>query len=52
MHLICSSCRPKVKECPECRVAYQGPPRRHRYAEKTAEELKKLKEEFAQLRTS
>ena len=30
MHLICSSCRPKVKECPECRVAYQGAPRRHR----------------------
>ena len=52
MHLICSSCRPKVKECPECRVHYQGPPRRHRYAEKTAEELKKLKEEFAQLTSS
>merc|ERR1712117_895271 len=30
MHLICSTCRPKVKECPECRVAYQGAPRRHR----------------------
>ena len=29
-HLICSHCRPKVKECPECRVVYQGPPRRHR----------------------
>ena len=52
MHLICSVCRPKVKECPECRVQYQGPPRRHRYAEKTAEELKKLKEEFAQMTSS
>ena len=49
MHLICSSCRPKVKECPECRMPYQGAPRRHRYAEKTAEELNKLKEELAEL---
>ena len=46
MHLICSTCKPKVKECPECRVPYSGPPKRHRYAEKTAEELKKLKSEF------
>ena len=46
-HLICSICRPKVKECPVCRVALKGPSRRHRYAEKTAEELKKLKEEFS-----
>ena len=67
-HLICSHCRPKVKECPECRVVYQGPPRRHRsvarvnmmakhidifrYAEKTAEELRKLEQEFAQLTKS
>ena len=31
MHLICAHCRPKVRECPECRVPYQGQPRRHRY---------------------
>ena len=49
MHLICSNCRPKVKECPECRVVYTGQPRRHRYAEKTAEELKKLRAEFKEL---
>ena len=49
MHLICSHCRPKVKECPECRVVYSGAPRRHRYAEKTAEELNKLRAEFSQL---
>ena len=30
MHLICAHCRPKVRECPECRVTYQGQPRRHR----------------------
>ena len=46
MHLICSSCKPKIKECPECRVPYTGPPKRHRYAEKTAEELKKLRKEY------
>ena len=46
MHLICSTCKPKVRECPECRVPYTGAPKRHRYAEKTAEELKKLRKEF------
>jgi len=46
MHLICSTCKPKVRECPECRVPYTGPPKRHRYAEKTAEELKKLRKEY------
>eukprot|EP00092_Neocalanus_flemingeri_P000737 GFUD01000781.1.p1 GENE.GFUD01000781.1~~GFUD01000781.1.p1 ORF type:complete len:937 (+),score=231.94 GFUD01000781.1:203-3013(+) len=46
-HLICSSCRPKVVECPECRVEYGDMEvlRRHRYAEKTAIELERLKEE-------
>ena len=48
-HLICSTCRPKVTECPECRVAYKFPLRRHRYAEKTAVELRKLREELSQL---
>ena len=38
-----------MKECPECRVVYSGAPRRHRYAEKTAEELNKLRAEFNQL---
>ena len=51
MHLICSHCRPQVGKCPECRAPYQAQPRRHRYAEKTATELKKLREEFAQLTT-
>ena len=42
-HLICPTCRPKLSNCPECRVGYTGKNRRHRYAEKTAEELEKLK---------
>ena len=29
-HVICATCRPKVSKCPECRVTYKGPPRRHR----------------------
>ena len=37
-HLICSTCRPKVVECPECRIEYRdnGVLRRHRYAEKNS----------------
>ena len=31
-HVICATCRPKVSKCPECRVTYKGPPRRHRFA--------------------
>ena len=46
-HLICSSCRPMVKLCPECRMEYGGKKvlRRHRYAEKTVVELERLREE-------
>ena len=29
-HLVCSSCRPRLRECPECREVYRGKPRRHR----------------------
>ena len=46
-HLICSTCRPKLSSCPECRVVYTGDYRRHRYAEKTAEELEKLNWEWS-----
>ena len=31
LHLVCSSCRPKLTQCPECRQQYRGQPRRHRY---------------------
>ena len=45
-HLICSKCRPQVAKCPECRESYKDQRnfRRHRYAERDAEELRKLKE--------
>ena len=49
-HLICSTCRPKLSNCPECRVVYTGKNRRHRYAEKTAEELERLKIKKGQVR--
>ena len=44
MHFVCSDCQPRLSSCPECREAYQGPPRRHRYAERDAQELKYLQE--------
>ena len=46
MHLVCSSCRPKLASCPECREDYQGQMMRHRYAEIAVDELKKLREEL------
>jgi len=49
-HLICSTCRPKLSNCPECRVVYRGRQRRHRYAEKTAEELERLKDKKDQVK--
>ena len=48
-HLICSTCRPKLSNCPECRGRYRGKNKRHRYAEKTAEELKRLKDKKNQV---
>jgi len=46
-HLICSACRPKVAECPECRVVYsdKGMYKRHRYAERMVEELDMFRKE-------
>ena len=44
--LICSNCRPSVTECPVCREKYSiYIQRRHRYAERELEELKKLKKD-------
>ena len=52
-HVICSTCMPKLSSCPECRQSFKGKglPRRHRYAEKSAVELKKLKEELRAMET-
>jgi len=52
MHLICSNCRPKVSTCPECRESYPSKAKRHRYAEKAAEELAGLLEERARVLNS
>jgi len=49
MHLVCKGCQPRMSSCPECREAYQGQPRRHRYAERDAEELKKMREELSKM---
>ena len=49
MHLICNRCRPKIRECPECRLPYTGAAKRHRFAEKTAGELGKLRKEYENL---
>jgi len=48
-HLICFKCRPRLTLCPECREAYQGLPRRHRYAERDAEELEKMRKELTRM---
>ena len=49
-HLICSSCQPQLRECPECRFRYDGRQalRRHRHAEGVAEEVDGLKEQLRQ----
>ena len=46
-HLVCQTCRPKLKQCPECRVEYNGE-KRHRYAEMIATELDTLLKEREQ----
>merc|ERR1719195_906547 len=51
-HIICSSCRPKVSVCPECREPYPEKPRRHRFAEKAARDLDALLLERAELLNS
>ena len=48
MHMICHSCRPRLRQCPECRseVGYGGDLRRHRYAEKMAEDVGGIRKEI------
>ena len=41
-HLVCSTCLPQLSACPECRKPYPRNPKRHRYAEKLVDEIKKL----------
>ena len=45
-HLVCSGCRPRLAQCPECRQAYgEEGWRRHRYAEKASLDLEDLRRE-------
>ena len=54
-HLVCSSCRPGVRErgrCPSCRAQYPGGDLlRHRAAERNGERLRRLRQELTQLQT-
>ena len=45
-HLVCATCRPRLRECPSCRGPYRawGQPRRLRGAEKGALELQGLRQ--------
>lgn len=49
MHLICLSCYPRLKKCPECREKYKKIARRHRYAEKDVDELRSMQEELLKI---
>ena len=48
-HLVCSQCRPRVVECPQCRQLYPPTPIRHRYAEKMVGEFENLQRELQNL---
>ena len=54
-HLVCSTCRPRVREtgqCPSCRAQYPGGDLlRHRFADRSAQRLEGLKQELANLRS-
>ena len=41
-HLICNTCLPKLKKCPQCGKKMPTPAKRHRYAEKHLDEKKQL----------
>jgi len=47
-HLVCSVCRPRLTECPTCRERFYGRARRHRFAEKMAEELVNYHKDLAE----
>ena len=52
-HLVCSDCRPRIRQtgqCPSCRVRYPGGELlRHRAAERTAVRLGTIREELRNL---
>jgi len=44
-HLVCAHCKLRISRCSECNIPFEEPPKRHRYAEKIAEEIKELRKE-------
>ena len=54
-HLVCSDCRPRIRQtgqCPSCRVRYPGGELlRHRAAERTAVRLGTIREELRNINT-
>ena len=49
-HIISSCCSAKIAKCPLCREDLSRPLRKHRYAEKEAEEVASLRKELAELK--
>ena len=45
-HMICKTCRPKIKVCPECRLPYKGL-QIHRYAERDHQQMVALEQKLA-----
>ena len=45
-HMICKTCRPKIKACPECRLPYRGL-QIHRYAERDHQQMIELEQQLA-----
>ena len=50
LHIITSCCSAKIAKCPLCREDLRRPLRKHRYAEKEAEELASLRDELEELK--
>ena len=51
LHLICSDCRPRIKNCPVCRKDFQNDSKRHRFAEQMAQEIEDLRKELENARS-
>ena len=48
-HLICNRCRPKLQQCPQCKLVYPHKYQVHRYAERDLMELKDLQRQREEL---
>jgi len=48
-HLVCGKCRDRLSKCPECRSWYRHQEKRHRWAERDADELRQLEKRIKRL---